>query len=161
MATEIERKFLVKPEFWLPTVTPVTIRQGYLKASGNSVVRVRTMDDQAFLTIKGKTQGISRLEFEYSIPAGEANQMLDTLAEGPLIEKQRYSIRIGENVWEVDEFFGENAGLLVAEIELESEQAAFSKPNWVGEEVSQDARYFNSNLATHPYKSWACRATGA
>lgn len=161
MAVEIERKFLVNKARWVPQGEPVTIRQGYLKASGQSVVRVRTKGARGFLTVKGKTVGMSRLEFEYEIPVADANQMLDQLAEGPLIEKQRYLIPQGPHLWEVDVFFGENADLMVAEIELQSETETFSKPDWVGEEVTEDVRYFNSNLALNPYSQWACRATDA
>ncbi|HET8707598.1 MAG TPA: CYTH domain-containing protein [Pseudomonadales bacterium] len=160
MAIEIERKFLVKRSRWQPQGEPVTIRQGYLKATGESVVRVRTKGQRGFLTVKGKTHGMSRLEFEYEIPLADANQMLDSLAEGPLIEKQRFLIPQGLHLWEVDVFFGDNAGLMVAEIELQDPAEPFTKPDWVGEEVTEDARYFNSNLALHPYKVWATPEAG-
>jgi len=161
MAIEIERKFLVDKRYWVPQGEPVLIRQGYLKATGDSVVRVRLKGLRAFLTVKGKTTGASRLEFEYEIPVSDAKQMLDELSEGPLIEKQRYLIPQGVHLWEVDVFFGDNEGLMVAEIELHSEADTFVKPEWVGKEVTDDARYFNSNLAQHPYKEWRSSAADA
>jgi CYTH domain-containing protein len=110
--------------------------------------------DQAFLTIKGITVGATRAEYEYPIPFDECNAMLDTLAEKPLIEKKRYKIKRGDLTWEIDEFFGDNKGLIVVEVELQSESQAFDKPDWVGDEVGGDPRYFNSNLIKHPYTRW-------
>ncbi len=117
-------------------------------------MRVRTAGEQAFLTIKGATVGITRAEYEYAIPLAEANALLDTLAKQPIIEKIRTVIPVGSVVWEVDEFLGENKGLIVAEIELESEDAYFSKPEWIGEEVTGDPRYYNSSLVAHPFSLW-------
>lgn len=154
MGQEIERKFLVRGDDWRRPSTGKTYRQGYLSTVKERTVRVRTINDKGFLTIKGITRGVSRSEFEYEIPAEEANQLLDDLCERPLIEKRRYTIPAGRHTWEVDEFFGENEGLIVAEIELASESEAFERPGWIGEEVSSDPRYFNANLIRNPYKNW-------
>ncbi|MEC4804303.1 MAG: CYTH domain-containing protein [Jaaginema sp. PMC 1079.18] len=155
MPIEIERKFLVNSEDWRGLAQGVLYRQGYLCTEANRTVRVRVAGDRAFLTIKGKTQGHSRPEYEYTIPLPEAAAMLDTLCYRPLIEKTRYRIPIGDKVWEVDEFHGENQGLILAEVELHSEADAIDLPPWIGKEVSQDARYFNSYLARYPYASWS------
>ena len=154
MGQEIERKFLVRGDDWRGLATGKTYRQGYLSTVKERTVRVRTIDDKGFLTIKGISRGVSRSEFEYEIPAEEANELLDDLCERPLIEKRRYKIPAGRHTWEVDEFFGENDGLIVAEIELASESEAFERPSWIGEEVSSDPRYFNANLIRNPYKNW-------
>ena len=152
MAKEIERKFLVKEGAWR-NEKGTQYRQGYLNSVKERVVRVRTIDDKAYLTIKGLTVGASRLEFEYEIPRPDADQLLD-ICEQPLIEKTRYIVVEGEFVWEIDEFIGENEGLIVAEVELESEDQDFPRPAWVGKEVTGDPRYFNSNLIKKPYKMW-------
>ena len=152
MAKEIERKFLVKEETWRQA-KGTQYRQGYLNSAKERIVRVRTIDDKGYLTIKGLTVGASRMEFEYEIPRQDAETLLD-ICEKPLIEKNRYKVAHGGFVWEVDEFFGENQGLIVAEIELESEDQYFSKPDWVGKEVTGDPRYFNSNLIKNPYTTW-------
>ncbi len=154
MATEIERKFLVEGEAWRHGAEGKRYRQGYLSTDKVRTVRVRTIGDAGFLTIKGATRGFSRLEFEYSIPGEDAESMLKTLCFEPIIDKTRYRVRVGEHVWEVDEFHGVNAGLILAEIELGSEDEAFERPDWLGAEVSDDARYFNSNLVEHPYSTW-------
>lgn len=154
MGTEIERKFLLKGDAWRAGATGVMYRQGYLSSVKERTVRIRTVGDKAFLTIKGITVGATRAEYEYPIPLDECNAMLDTLAEKPLIEKKRYKIKHGGLTWEVDEFFGDNKGLIVAEVELESETQPFATPEWVGEEVSGDPRYFNSNLIKHPFNKW-------
>ena len=117
-------------------------------------VRVRTISDKAYLTIKGITVGASRTEFEYEIPVMDAEEMLDNLCEKPLIEKNRYMVEVGALTWEVDEFFGENEGLIIAEIELQSEDQPFDMPDWVTEEVTADPRYYNANLINHPYTRW-------
>jgi CYTH domain-containing protein len=117
-------------------------------------VRIRTIDTKAFLTIKGITVGATRSEYEYEIPLADCTAMLDALAERPIIEKKRYKIPHGGMTWEVDEFFGDNAGLVVAEVELTSEDQTFEKPDWIGQEVTGDPRYFNSNLIKHPYTKW-------
>ena len=154
MGIEIERKFLVIDDGWKHQAECVFMRQGYICSDPGRIVRVRIEGERAMLTIKGKTEGISRGEWEYAIPLEDASQLLDVLCEKPLIEKNRYRIPFGGFVWEVDEFFGENAGLIVAEIELESESQSFVKPDWVGQEVSHDRRYANANLFKHPYQRW-------
>jgi CYTH domain-containing protein len=152
MGTEIERKFMVKEGTWR-NVKGTSYRQGYLSTVKERTVRVRTIEDKGYLTIKGIAIGASRMEFEYEIPRQDAATLLD-ICEKPLIEKNRYKAEHGGFVWEIDEFFGENQGLIVAEIELESEDQYFSKPDWVGEEVTGDPRYFNSNLIKNPYMKW-------
>jgi CYTH domain-containing protein len=155
MAREIERKILVRRERWRPDPgAGVWYRQGYLSADPDRVVRVRVAGDRAFLTIKGRTRGIERPEFEYPIPLADANTILDGICMKPLIEKTRYRVRVGAHTWEVDAFAGDNAGLLVAEIELPWEGAPFDRPEWLGAEVSGDPRYFNSNLVQHPHSRW-------
>lgn len=156
MAIEVERKFLVTDESWRAAVTSSTaIMQGYLASTPSATVRVRVRGDHAFLTIKGATAGVSRSEYEYPIPLADAAQMLRELASGPVIEKVRHLIPVGEHVWELDVFAGDNEGLVVAEVELGAEDEAFQKPEWAGAEVSDDPRYFNVNLASHPYREWA------
>lgn len=154
MAKEIERKFLIRGEAWRALAEGTMYRQGYLNSAKERTVRVRTVGDKAFLTIKGITVGATRAEYEYEIPFADCNALLDDLAEKPLIEKKRYKIRQGEFTWEIDEFFGDNQGLIVAEIELTSEDQQFGKPDWIGEEVTGDPRYFNSNLIKHPFTRW-------
>ena len=152
MGTEIERKFLVTGSEW-KNGTGVAYCQGYVNRSKERTVRVRIAGELAFLTIKGAVQGIARAEFEYPIPLQDAEQLLK-LCDGPLIQKMRYIVEYAGKRWEVDEFFGDNQGLVVAEIELQDENDTFACPAWVGREVSHDARYFNSNLASHPYSKW-------
>lgn len=154
MANEIERKFLVAGVAWKRGATGLHFRQGYLSSVKERTVRVRTEGRRATLTIKGLTTGITRAEFEYSIPVEDADHMLDTLCERPLIEKTRYHVTVGQHLWEIDEFHGENAGLVVAEIELSSADETFQRPEWVTGEVSGDPRYFNANLIRHPYRAW-------
>lgn len=154
MGKEIERKFLLTGDAWRDLAQGTMYRQGYLNSAKERTVRVRTVGDKAFLTIKGITVGATRAEYEYEIPFADCNALLDNLAEKPLIEKKRYKIKQGEFVWEIDEFFGDNKGLIVAEVELTSEDQAFPKPEWVGEEVTGDPRYFNSNLIKHPFTKW-------
>lgn len=153
MGKEIERKFLVSGEAWRMNHGTL-IRQGYLHNEIDGTVRVRTKGERAYLTIKGGTTGITRLEFEYEIPLEEADQILDELCQKPLIEKIRYEVHVSDSKWEIDEFLGENAGLMVAEIELEDEDQEFIKPDWLGMEVSDDFRYQNANLVTNPYSKW-------
>jgi adenylate cyclase len=154
MGKEIERKFLVKGEAWWSLARGTACRQGYLNSAKERTVRVRTIDEKAFLTIKGLTVGATRAEYEYEIPVADCNAMLDALAEKPIIEKKRYKVPFAGLAWEIDEFLGENAGLIVAEVVLESEGQTFRKPEWVGEEVTADPRYFNSNLIKHPFTRW-------
>jgi len=153
MALEIERKFKVKEGVWR-NKQGTKYRQGYLNTDKERTVRVRTMDDKGYLTVKGVSRGAVRVEYEYEIPKVEAEAMLDDLCEKPLIEKIRCKIEHKGLVWEVDEFLGENSGLIVAEVELESEDQKFVKPKWIGEEVTGDPRYFNANLIHHPYSKW-------
>lgn len=152
MALEIERKFLVTGDAWR-NAPGVRIRQGYLNRDKDRTVRVRLSGNDAFLTVKGRTTGTTRAEFEYPIPLADAEQLL-ALCDGPLIDKIRRLIVYQGSQWEVDEFFGDNAGLVVAEIELQSENQVFARPDWLGQEVSDDARYFNSSLAVNPYGQW-------
>jgi adenylate cyclase len=154
MGIEIERKFLLTGTSWKQLTEGTAYRQGYLNSVKERTVRVRTIDDKGFLTIKGISVGATRVEYEYEIPVADAEQLLDDLCEKPLIEKNRYKINHAGFIWEVDEFFGENEGLIVAEIELESEDQSFDKPEWVGEEVTGDPRYFNSSLIKEPYSRW-------
>lgn len=153
MATEIERKFLVIGTEWR-TSAGIRMSQGYLNRDKERTVRVRIEGQQAAITIKGITTGATRAEFEYEIPLRDAEQLV-MLCERPLVEKTRYRIPHQGLVWEVDEFLGENAGLIVAEIELEREDQPYIKPGWVGAEVTNDPRYFNSNLVTKPFKTWS------
>lgn len=153
MGLEIERKFLVRNDSWR-TVEGTPFRQGYLNSDLNRVVRVRTMGKQAVLTVKGLNTGAVRREFEYEIPLDDANAMLDDLCERPLIEKTRHKVEFAGHTWEIDEFLGDNAGLVVAELELQSVDEDFEKPDWLGEEVTDDPRYFNSNLVLRPYTTW-------
>jgi CYTH domain-containing protein len=154
MAQEIERKFLVKAESWHRPAAGVRYRQGYLSTVKERTVRVRTAGSRGFITVKGITVGASRSEYEYEIPLADANEMLERLCERPLIEKTRYRVAQGDVVWEIDEFEGENAGLISAEVELRSEDQEVSIPDWVGKEVTKDPRYFNANLVAHPFTRW-------
>ena len=154
MGVEIERKFLPASNAWRSLGQPVLLRQGYLSSNLERVVRVRIEGDLAWLTIKGPSVGASRGEWEYPIPAPDAAELLERLCEQPLIEKYRRRIEVDGMVWEVDEFLGANAGLVVAEIELATEDQAFDRPDWIGLEVTNDARYYNSSLVSHPYTSW-------
>ena len=154
MATEIERKFLVKGNGYKKGAKSKNYRQGYFSTSLKHTVRVRTVKDKGFITIKGKKTGISRLEFEYEIPFADAQIMLDSLCEKPLIEKTRYVVNYKGMIWEIDEYSGENAGLVVAEIELKTEDQFIIYPPWIGKEVSDDNRYANSNLVRNPYRQW-------
>jgi CYTH domain-containing protein len=155
MPTEIERKFLVKNDDWRSLGVGVFYSQGYLVSSPEKTVRVRIAGEQAYLTIKGATQGIARSEYEYSIPLDHAQELLQTLCEPPLIQKTRYRVQWENLLWEIDEFAGENQGLIIAEVELTSEQQQITLPGWIGEDVSDDARYYNANLAKYPYSQWA------
>jgi adenylate cyclase len=153
MAKEIERKYLVKGNQWKNLAEGVVYRQGYIPTAGKQTVRVRIVGDRGYLTIKGENIGTVRSEFEYSIPIEDAREMLNTLCDRPLIEKIRYKISYGDLVWEVDEFLGENAGLIIAEVELTNEHQEITLPDWIDIQV-RDPKYFNSNLAKHPYNKW-------
>ncbi len=160
MSIEIERKFLLINDSWCVNAdNGVVMRQGYLNSISlnneqKSSVRVRIAGGQANLNIKGATLSITRQEYEYPIPLSDAHELLNTLADDPLIEKTRYHVQHGIHTWEIDVFAGDNQGLVVAEIELASEDEVFARPAWLGEEVSMDARYYNVCLVKHPYKNW-------
>jgi CYTH domain-containing protein len=150
---EIERKYLVRGDDWRKLAPGVRYRQGYLSTVKERTVRVRTVGDHGYLTVKGVTVGATRKEFEYGIPADDAAALLE-LCEQPLVEKVRYKIAFGGLTWEVDEFEGANQGLVVAECELSSEDQRIELPPWIGDEVTGDPRYFNSNLIAHPFSRW-------
>lgn len=154
MGIEIERKFLVSSNAWRKAAVGVRFRQGYLSTDPERTVRVRLEGERGKLTIKGKSMGISRAEFEYDLPTEQAKQLLDTLCLRPLIEKTRYKVEHAGHLWEIDEFSGENRGLIVAELELAYAELAFERPGWLGREVSDDPRYFNSNLIQNPFSIW-------
>ncbi|MEO7100556.1 MAG: CYTH domain-containing protein [Luteolibacter sp.] len=154
MAAEIERKFLVVNDSWRDGSPGVRIAQGYLSQDPDRTVRVRLAGENAWITIKGRTQGITRAEFEYAIPPEEARDLLG-LCLPSVIDKTRHEVRHGGHVWEIDVFHGENEGLIVAEVELSDEEESPEIPGWVGEEVSSDVRYFNSALARNPFVHWA------
>ncbi len=154
MATEIERKFLVTGDGWRGLGVSTVFRQGYLSTVKERTVRVRAAGDQGTLTIKGLTVGATRSEFEYPIPLEDANAMLDELCEQPIIEKTRHVVAVDGVTWEIDEFSGVNEGLVVAEVELQDADQNVSLPEWVGDEVTDDPRYFNANLIAHPYTEW-------
>lgn len=154
MGVEIERKFLVTGDGWRqPPERQTRFSQGYLSSDAARTVRVRLAGERAFLTIKGATQGATRAEFEYAIPPADALALLK-MCDGPVVEKVRHLCEYAGMTWEVDEFLGANAGLVVAEIELEAEDQPFARPGWLSEEVTGDARYVNANLAVHPFTSW-------
>ena len=156
MGREIERKYLLKNDDWRRCAgSGVAYRQGYLSLDPDRSVRVRVAGDRAFLTVKGKSEGASRSEFEYPIPTDDAEQMLKTLCVKPLIEKTRYIVKNGKLKWEIDEFAGENKGLVIAELETADDQQEIVKPDWLGSEVTGDPRYFNVSLVQHPYSKWA------
>jgi adenylate cyclase len=155
VGTEIERKFLVTSDGWRREVQRrARFRQGYLANNEHCSIRVRLAGDEAWLNIKGATLAVRRQEYEYGVPVEEANEMLDTLAQKPIIEKTRHYVDHAGHLWEVDEFEGDNASLVVAEIELRDTDEAFEKPDWIGKEVSDDPRYYNVNLVAHPFKDW-------
>lgn len=155
MGLEIERKFLLRDAAWREAVQEsFFLRQGYLNAEQRCSVRVRACGERAWLNIKSATIGAQRLEFEYEIPLADANILLDQLSLGLVIEKTRHLVDVGGHIWEIDVFEGENAGLVVAEIELEHPDEAFEKPAWLGEEVTHDIRYYNTSLARNPFKFW-------
>lgn len=154
MNIEIEKKYLVNNYSWKQNIEGVLYKQGYIFRDTEKSVRVRIAGNKAFFTIKGKRNNISRDEFEYEIPVDDAKLLLEKYCTGTLIEKVRYKIQFDGKTWEIDEFKGKNKGLVIAEIELDSEGELFSIPDWIGEEVSNDPRYYNSNLAVCPYSEW-------
>ncbi len=159
MGREIERKFLVNGDHWRSEAdTGIVFRQGYLSLEPDRSVRVRLAADRGSLNIKGKISTLSRHEFEFEISAEDACEILDKLCIQPLIEKTRYRLTRGGLIWEIDEFAGDNAGLIIAEVELESVEQGFDAPEWLGEEVSHDPRYLNINLVTTPYSQWPDRS---
>ena len=155
MALEIERKYLVINDKWKSSIESETVmKQGYLATVAKASVRVRIARDKAYLNIKSATLGIRRSEFEYPIPLTDAEEMLANLVDGAVIDKVRYEVRNGAHLWEVDVFHGDNQGLIVAELELSSEDESFATPEWAGQEVSGDPRYYNASLVKHPYCDW-------
>ncbi|MBE9051747.1 CYTH domain-containing protein [Nostocales cyanobacterium LEGE 11386] len=154
MAKEIERKFLLKEDSWRELAKGSVYRQGYIATQDKVTVRVRIVGEQGYLTIKGPSVKYSRLEFEYPIPVEDAQEMLDTLCRRPFIEKIRYKVEWGGLIWEIDEFDGVNKGLILAEVELTDANQQIELPTWIGQEVSHDPRYYNSNLVTHPFSQW-------
>jgi adenylate cyclase len=154
VGVEIERKFLLAGDGWRALGAPVLLRQGYLSSDPARVVRVRVEGGHACMTIKGKSVGATRGEWEYPIPLADANELLERLCEQPIVEKYRRRIDFAGNTWEVDEFLGANEGLVLAEIELGAEDQLFDKPDWIGDDVTGDRRYYNSNLVRHPFSSW-------
>ncbi len=155
MATEIERKYLVVNDKWKEhVVSESVLKQGYVANQPNATVRVRIAKGHAHLNIKSATTGITRAEYEYEIPLTDAEKILAEIAEQPFIDKTRYKVRCGDHIWDLDRFAGENSGLVMAEIELTHENEPFELPEWAGEEVSGDARYYNSCLVKKPFSTW-------
>lgn len=160
MGIEIERKFLVEGDGWRSAAQGTRYRQGFLNTSKSRTVRIRTDGDRGFITVKGPPVGIVRREYEYEIPARDADAILEALCERPIIVKIRYRIALGQHTWEVDEFLGENEGLIVAEVELSQEDEPFERPAWLGLEVTYDPRYYNANLVKTPYTKWGMLTGG-
>ena len=155
MAIEIEHKFLLLNDDWRELVVKsVIFRQGYLNSLPTSSIRIRVSDKTAWLNIKSTTIGNQRNEYEYEIPLIDANEIIELLCSKPVIEKTRHYVTIDEHTWEIDEFHGDNQGLIVAEIEIETVTTKFTPPSWIGDEVTQDLRYYNNNLAHTPYSKW-------
>ncbi len=154
MATEIEKKFLITGDDWRGLGSGEDYCQGYLSTERGRTIRVRTINDRGILTIKGPAVDGVKLEYEYDIPIDEAREILRELCQKPLIEKTRYKIPFKGFIWEVDEFKGENNGLIFAEIELEHLNQPFEKPSWIGKEVTGDGRYYNANLVKNPFSNW-------
>ncbi len=154
MGQEIERKFLVVGHSWRAIAQGEGMRQGYIPTQDARTVRIRQVGDRAYLTLKGPAVGLVRPEFEYPIPLDDAQTMLATLCEPPLIEKTRYRLPLGPVVWEIDDFHGQNQGLIIAEVELTKPDQVVALPDWVGTEVTHDLRYQNANLARHPFTAW-------
>jgi adenylate cyclase len=155
MAIEIERKFQLIDDSWRRQIRSSTLlRQGYLANTQRASVRVRLAGEAGWLSVKAMTPGIARAEYEVAIGGDDANEMLDQLCEGALIEKYRHIVRHERHDWEIDEFLGQNAGLIIAELELDSEHEAFARPSWLGEEVTRDERYYNFRLSQHPWLHW-------
>lgn len=155
MGVEIEKKFLIKKDLWEKVKADGTLyRQGYMLKDADKTIRIRTIEnDNGYITIKGKTKGFSRPEYEYSIPLQEAEELLEKFCEA-IVEKKRYKVKVAGKLWEVDEFLGDNEGLLLAELELKNETETFDLPEWIDKEVTNDQRYYNSQLSVNPYKNW-------
>jgi len=153
VGTEIERKFLVRGDAWRALGRAAVFRQGYLSTVKERTVRIRVVGDQGWITVKGLTVGATRAEFEYAIPVNDAQEMLELCAQ-PLIEKTRTVVDLGDLQWEIDEFTGPNEGLIVAEVELQRGDQEIDLPDWVGDEVTDDPRYYNANLTAHPFSTW-------
>ena len=155
MPIEIERKFLLSSDKWRDEVVRSSrIRQGYMGKIDKASVRIRVQGDKANINIKSATLGMRRMEYEYEIPLSEAEEMLDQLCNQPQIDKTRFIVKRDGHVWEIDEFYGDNEGLLVAEVELDDEAEEIIKPDWIGEEVTADPRYYNVSLIKHPFNKW-------
>jgi CYTH domain-containing protein len=154
LAIEIERKFLIKSDEWRNSDNGTNYKQGYISTDNERTVRIRISETMAYLTIKGKSESAKRLEYEYEIPVEDAEEMLNKLCKKPIIEKVRYKINYRGLTWEVDEFFGDNKGLILAEVELNNEYQKVDIPDWVGKEVTGDPKYYNANLIQNPYKNW-------
>ncbi len=155
MPVEIERKYLVVNDKWkLHVESEATLKQGYLATLPNASIRVRVAKGSAHLNIKSVTLGISRSEYEYEIPLEEGEEILANLTAGPIIDKVRYKVRCGNHIWDLDLFHGDNEGLIVAEVELDAEDETFEMPEWAGEEVSGDPKYYNASLVKRPYCDW-------
>jgi len=154
MGIEIERKFLVLNDEWKKKSRPFRVMQGYLQTNKECTLRVRVIDDKGIITIKGETKGATRLEYEYVIPVIDALELLENLCLKPLIDKTRYLFEYKGLIWEIDEFHRENDGLIIAEVELKSENQKIELPAWVGKEVTGDERFYNSYLSRHPYMKW-------
>lgn len=156
MAIEVEHKFLLINDDWRKLVSrSVKYKQGYLASEAGSSIRVRISDDKAWLNIKSATPGTHRSEYEYEIPLQDANEIISSLCRKPLIEKTRHFVPVNDHIWEIDEFEGENEGLIVAEIELQTIGETFSKPEWIGAEITYDLRYYNNNLSLFPFNKWS------
>jgi adenylate cyclase len=160
MALEIERKFLLSGSAWRGEVQQRRLlRQAYLANTGRCSIRVRVAEQQAWLSVKAMTPGVARAEYEVQIPVTDATEMLERLREGAIVEKWRHIVPHAGHDWEIDEFLGDNAGLVIAEIELESEDEGFARPEWLGDEVTHDPRFYNFRLATHPFARWTVAGT--
>lgn len=154
MGVEIERKFLVNESLLPPLENGRYISQGYVETQGLTVVRARVKGEKGYLTIKGENKGVRRAEFEYEIPVEDAKEIINSLCGGRCVEKTRYEIQVAKHLWELDIFHGDNEGLIVAEVELSDENEEIELPDWVANEVSNEAKYFNANLLKHPFKHW-------
>ncbi|MGA7828869.1 MAG: CYTH domain-containing protein [Geobacteraceae bacterium] len=154
MAREIERKFLVKNDSWKKEGRGLSCRQGYLVTGKDITVRVRILGEEGYLTVKGRTEGIARDEFEYRIPVADAEAMLRSMSKDGIVEKIRYHVEVKGFTWDVDEFLGENSGLVLAEVELADENQQPEFPDWLGQEVTGDVRYYNAYLAGNPFSAW-------